>query len=269
MEAATATVHVQATIGSCSLNMSVTVPADQATVDDFLPLLQILDDKIVASAEREVEQQGKCISCQKGCGACCRQLVPLAPADARHLAQLVAGMPEPRRLEIVARFAAARRKLEANGFWQKLTNRHAWAENDVSAIGVEYFQLGIPCPFLEGESCSIHRDRPLTCREYLVTSPAENCANPSADSIDLVPLPAKVWLSAARCENNPAEQQRYVNWVPLIQALDWAAVNSVSPPEKPGPDLFRQLVEGLANTSNEPLLAAAKAQSVAENASTL
>ena len=38
-------------------------------------------------------------------------------------------------------------------------------------LGREYFQLGIPCPFLEEESCSIYHDRPITCREYLVTSP--------------------------------------------------------------------------------------------------
>ena len=82
----TATVQFEATVGSCSLNMSVDVPAGPTTVDDFLPLLQILDDKIVASAEKDVEQQGKCISCQKGCGACCRQLVPLSAADARHIA---------------------------------------------------------------------------------------------------------------------------------------------------------------------------------------
>ncbi len=41
-----------------------------------------------------------------------------------------------------------------------------------------YFHLGIACPFLEDESCSIHADRPISCREYLVTSPAVNCADP-------------------------------------------------------------------------------------------
>src|SRR5947208_3005137 len=38
----TATVHLEATIGSCALNMSVSVPVGAATVDDFFPLLQIL-----------------------------------------------------------------------------------------------------------------------------------------------------------------------------------------------------------------------------------
>src|SRR5262245_25009512 len=142
----TATVHLEATIGSCALNMSVGVPAGPATVDDFLPLLQILDDKIVASAEGDVQRQGTCISCQTGCGACCRQLVPLSPVDARHIARLVANMPEPRKTEIVGRFAAARQKLEETDFWQKLNNRQQWPQSDVSQIGVEYFRLGIACP---------------------------------------------------------------------------------------------------------------------------
>jgi Fe-S-cluster containining protein len=262
----TATVHLEATIGSCALNMSVSVPTGLATVDDFLPLLQILDDKIVASAEHDVQQQGKCISCQKGCGACCRQLVPLSPADARHIARLVADMPAPRRTEIVGRFAAARNKLEDAGFWERLNDRAQWPEGDVSQIGVEYFQLGIACPFLEDESCSIHRDRPLTCREYLVTSPAGNCASPSRDAIDCVPLPAKVWLSAARAESDFAKSERYIHWIALIQALDWAAENPSEPAAKPGPELLRQLIEGLSSTSNEPLLAASKSQSAAEKA---
>jgi Fe-S-cluster containining protein len=249
-------VQLEISIGGCNIQLSCSVPAGPATVADFLPLLQILDDKIVASAEADVQQQGKCISCQKGCGACCRQLVPLSPADARHIARLVDDMPGPRKSEILGRFAAARKKLEATGFWDKLNDRPHWPESDVSQIGVEYFRLGIACPFLEDESCSIHRDRPLTCREYLVTSPAENCASPSGESIDCVPLPAKVWLSAARAQSNPSEGDRYLRWIPLIQALDWAAENQAEPAAKTGPELLRQLIEGLANTSNEPLLAA-------------
>jgi len=248
----TATVHLEATIGSCALNLSVTVPAGPATVDDFLPLLQILDDKIVASAENDVQQQGKCISCQKGCGACCRQLVPLSPADARHNARLVENMPEPRKSEIFGRFTAARRRLEETGFWERLNNRREWPENDVSDIGVEYFRLGIACPFLEDESCSIHRDRPLTCREYLVTSPAANCSQPSRDSIECVPMPAKVWLSAARNES-AAPHERYVNWIPLIQALDWADEQAPPEPETAGPELLRRLITGLANSGTERL----------------
>lgn len=256
MVSQTATVEVQATIGSCSLNLSVGVPTGPAGVDEFLPLLQILSDKVVATAEADAAQRGKCISCQKGCGACCRQLVPLSPADARNIARLVAEMPEPRKSQIVERFVDARRRLRESGLWEKLDQRRNWPEAEVSAIGIEYFKQGIACPFLEEESCSIHRDRPLSCREYLVTSPAEHCATPSSESIECLPMPAKVWLSAARCEpETPAD--RYLNWVPLIQSLDWAAEHPAPPATKPGPEMLRQLIEGLSRTSNEILLPAA------------
>jgi Fe-S-cluster containining protein len=253
MSAPIATVEIQAKIGSCNLKMSVSCPTEPSRVDDFLPLLQILSDKVVAAAEADADRQGKCISCQKGCGACCRQLVPLSPSDARNIARLVAGLPADRQAEIRRRFAAARLTLEQSGMWKKLEQRRHWPEAEVSALGIEYFRLGIPCPFLEDESCSIHLDRPITCREYLVTSPAINCASPAADSIDCLPMPAKVWLSAARAETTEGTGP-YLNWIPLIQALDWVASQTEEPASKPGLELLKQLIEGLANTSTETLL---------------
>jgi Fe-S-cluster containining protein len=246
----TATVNLAATVGGCELKMSVTVPAGPTRIDDFLPLLQIVSDHVVGASEREAERQGKCVSCSKGCGACCRQLVPISPVDARNIARLVSEMPQPRKAEILARFTAARRRLEEADMWERLNRRQDWPEDGVSQIGLEYFYFGIPCPFLEDESCSIHRERPLTCREYLVTSPAENCANPAPDVIDWVPMLAKVWTVAARCEPG-ASEDRYLNWIPLVQALDWAADHPPPPAESSGPELLRQVLQRVGRTSQE------------------
>jgi Fe-S-cluster containining protein len=216
---------------------------------------------VVASAEQDGQERGACVSCKKGCGACCRQLVPISPVEARHVARLVEAMPEPRRSEIRRRFAMAHEKLEAAGLWKKLEERESWPETGVSDIGLEYFRQGIPCPFLEDESCSIHLDRPMTCREYLVTSPAENCSNPTPEGIEWLPMAAKVWVAAARCEPAPTGG-RYVNWIPLVQALDWAAEHSAPPPQKSGPELLRQVIESLANSGNmHHEMAAAEANS--------
>jgi Fe-S-cluster containining protein len=247
-----ATVRLEATLGDCELKMSVTVPTGPTRLDDMIPLLQILSDKVVAAGEQEVQRQGKCISCQKGCGACCRQLVPISPVEARHVARVVQSLPQARRTEIVRRFAEARRRLEESGMWQRLDDRQGWPEDCVSEIGLEYFHLGIPCPFLEEESCSIHLDRPMTCREYLVTSPAENCASPGPGKIDWVPMAAKVWVAAARCEPG-AINGRYLNWVPLIQAHDWAAENPEPPAQRSGPELLRQVIESLARSEVAPV----------------
>jgi hypothetical protein len=65
-------------------------------------------------------------------------------------------------------------------------------DSQFDELGHLYFEPAIACPFLEDESCSIHPDRPLACREYLVSSPASACAHPSPESIERVDLPLLV-----------------------------------------------------------------------------
>ncbi|MCC6539421.1 MAG: YkgJ family cysteine cluster protein, partial [Bryobacterales bacterium] len=74
-----------------------------------------------------------------------------------------------------------------------------------------FFALGIACPFLENESCSIHPDRPLICREHLVNTPAEWCAEPDRHPIRALPI-VRADTAVARAFENE-------RWVPLIDAL--------------------------------------------------
>lgn len=127
-----------------------------------------------ARAVARVEAEGKTISCRAGCGACCRQAVPIAASEARAVARHVAAMPEPRRSIIKSRFAAARAALDAAGVDHGPTALTEMTIEARPALGMTYFRAAVACPFLEDENCSIHPVRPLACREYLVTSPAEN-----------------------------------------------------------------------------------------------
>jgi hypothetical protein len=111
------------------------------------------------------------------------------------------------------------------------------AGRELRPLGLAYFRLGLACPFLEDESCSIHPDRPLACREYLVTSPAEECARPSAETVRTVPLPAEVG-AAVRALDRQASQHG-VGWVPLMLALEWAARHPEEPAAQPGTALLQ------------------------------
>jgi hypothetical protein len=106
-------------------------------------------------------------------------------------------------------------------------------------LGLRYFQLGLACPFLEDESCSIHANRPVACREYLVTSPAEACAQPAGGAVRDVPLPANVGR-AARAMDQQASGST-AGWVPLIFALEWAEAHPDEPAPRPGPVLLQEL----------------------------
>lgn len=240
------TANVELNVGDYRLQARITMPAGPTPIRLMLPVIQNFANALVDVAVKAVEDKGKKISCKAGCGACCRQLVPISETEARAIADLVEQLPEPRRAEIRERFAAARNRLQEAGMLDKLLHHERWAEDEVQQLGLDYFHLGIGCPFLEDESCSIHPERPITCREYLVTSPAENCAAPKAGAIDWVPLAGKVWTALARLDE-PPPGARYLRWVPLILAPEWAVDHPGQKPPRPGPEWLNELFTKLTN----------------------
>jgi Fe-S-cluster containining protein len=232
----TATAQIRLTIAGRPVPLEITVPQGPVQPRDLLPIFQGLAGVVVGLAVEEVERQGQSVSCRKGCGACCRQLVPVAESEAVRLANLVEALPEPRRTQIQERFAAAIRRLEAGGVAERLRDREG--AEPLRQLGLAYFALGVACPFLEEEACSIHPDRPLACREYLVTSPAEACAAPTAATVRPVPLPAGV-AGAARALDRTAGEGR-APWVPLVLAPEWAAAHLEQAAERTGPALLQE-----------------------------
>lgn len=227
------------------IELDVAVPTGEAKVDQLLPLARALTEQIVDITVTQVEQEGRKISCRAGCGACCRQLVPIGEAEARMIRDLVASLPEPRQSQVRARFAEALRRLDAAGLLAALRDRAGWDHARRREVGLAYFRQGVPCPFLEDESCSIHPERPIACREYLVTSPPEWCVEPRVDRVEGVKLPASVWSALARLDPVPPGQTS-IRWVPLILALEWTEANPEEPPPQLAADLFRQLFENIA-----------------------
>ncbi len=238
------TAHVVLKLPAGKIEVDLVVPAGPTRVDEILPLARALTDQIVDLTVTQLEKSGRTVSCRAGCGACCRQLVPIGEAEARAIADLVASFPEPRRSTVLARFAESLDRLDNAGLLDLLGNRANWDEDQRGEIGITYFRLGIACPFLEDESCSIHSERPIACREYLVTSPPERCANPRADQVEGVKLPSSVWTAVASLE--PVEPGvRLIPWVPLSLALDWAESHRAPPAEQPAPELVRRLFDNI------------------------
>jgi Fe-S-cluster containining protein len=110
--------------------------------------------------------------------------------------------------------------------------------------GMTYFRLGISCPFLEKESCSIYSDRPILCREFLVTSPAENCSQPTPETVHRVRLPLQLMTTVARFMPE-LDPPRFVLPVPLILALDWADDNPDASPLRTGIEWLSEIVNRL------------------------
>lgn len=221
------------------VRVEMAVPMGDVPMELLLPALRTTADAFVAYGAELSEAAGRPVSCAKGCGACCRQLIPLAHAEAREIAALVGGLPEPRRSEVTGRFEAALRRVEEAGLLPALEGRDGRLFNEAVDLGLAYLRLGIACPFLEDEACSIYPERPIACREYLVSSPPERCAPPTAETIEAVPLPTRVWAEAAR-EEKGVPGSDPAPCVPLVVALRWAAAGD-APPLRPGPELLQKV----------------------------
>jgi len=221
------TATLRLSVGDLRIAHPITVPSGPVPAADVVPALQGLVNAVVAAAEA-----GKAISCRKGCGACCRQLVPISRTEGERLLSTVAALPAERRAVLEGRFAAAEAVLAA----ADLKERKGRPDRELSTA---YFALGIPCPFLEEESCSIHPDRPLICREYLVTSPPELCAGPEQEGVTPVPVP-KVSLAARGLQDEREE------WFPLALLMDWAKRRPRAGARRTGPEWIQRFLKGMS-----------------------
>jgi len=207
-------------IGGEKLKLKLVVPQDEVPPESLLPILHELSNQIVGGLERKVDRnEGVEISCRKGCGACCRQHVPISPAEARLLSALIENMPDERRIRIKKRFKQAALRLQDSGLLQRAMYHNRLSEEETSAMVRDYFFLGIACPFLEDESCSIHPDRPLICREYLVISSPEHCATLDEDKIQRLDLPVSVSETFSTMDG--VSKKGANPYLPLIMALEW------------------------------------------------
>ena len=77
---------VGVTLGGERFEEHVPVPSELARPRDFVRTAQVLTDSLVAHA---IANTPEAISCRKGCGACCRQVVPISQPEARHIADLL------------------------------------------------------------------------------------------------------------------------------------------------------------------------------------
>jgi Fe-S-cluster containining protein len=236
--------HFELTAGGRTIEASVSLPVAEARLTDLLPVLMQFTNALVALAEDAAREAGKPVSCRAGCGACCRQLVPVSEPEALYLAELVEAMPPERAATVRERFRAAVEAL-GPGLVDRLRDTSGLKTmEDRRAIGLEYFRAGVACPFLENENCSIYENRPLSCREYLVSSPAVNCSHPTAETITMAPLPVKL-SEILYCFGDGKGRDR-TRWVPLALALVWAGAHAgEEQPRWPATALFERILRAI------------------------
>ena len=231
-----------------TVRVEMDVPMGEVPMERLLPALRTTADAFVAyGAELSAAARASPSPARRGAGPAAGSSSPSRHAEARQLATLVEELPEPRRSVVRERFADgpragsrrrdSSRRSTATGGWRAPARRSTSAST--------YFRLGIACPFLEDESCSIYEDRPIACREYLVTSPPAYCAAPTRRD--------RSSRSRSRRESGPRSRARRTGipdfdpatCVPLVLAPVWAARNPDARAPRPGPELLQKRLRAL------------------------
>jgi Fe-S-cluster containining protein len=209
------------------VEFEVLPPDAPARASDLFAMGCAVTERLVRAVTEAAALHGEVPSCGPGCGACCTQLVPISRIEALHLARLVEAMPEGRRRSLRRKFDDAVRRLEKAILLDPREPRGrttlAVVPHDGESLwdtaSRRYHALGLACPFLERGSCTIHAERPLVCREYLVTSPAERCARFTAE-VRALPRPVRMSEALAAVADELTGEP--VGQLPLVLALEWA-----------------------------------------------
>jgi Fe-S-cluster containining protein len=241
------TARLKLTVGDLAIDTPIAVPADATQPEAVLPALQRLINTVVDAAEAREKTGGREISCRKGCGACCRQLVPISRTETRAIRTLIAAQPPERQEILRQRFAAAATKLREAGLIEALLDPRQRVGKTDRDLSLAYFSQRFPCPFLEDESCSIHPDRPLVCREYLVTSPATACSDGAQDGVTPVAVP-KFSVGARGLERETPSRDAVDDWIPLALILETPAPKQ--PRSLPGPDWLKRFFAAFQASGN-------------------
>lgn len=193
-------------------------------------LMEILDvffaiaDRIFAKTGQELAQKKRPITCGPGCEKCCNQLVPVSDHEAFHLAQVVGAMPPERRREVESNFEKGIETLKEADLLERMEahfREHTHDTHEYRDIQTRYWNLGIPCPFLLNGSCSIHPERPITCRQYSVTSDPALCTKVFTGEVRIDEVEHPVDLAGAMAGFDGAGA-RSTRAVPVILALKHA-----------------------------------------------
>jgi len=223
------------------LRGQVQIPTGPLSLSEIVPSALELTNILASRANARSEKRGLPVSCKAGCGACCRQMVPLSIPEVFYLMERIAEMEPAARDVAVHKFMAIDRRLDAAGMVEPLLDLRVAADPQ-RALNQTYFEMKMACPFLVEESCSIHPARPVACREYSVTNDPKFCGNPYAGGIEKVPMPlplsaALAWLASERLGVPPM-------LVPLTLAPRWASENAELAEQRwPGVELFSHFMK--------------------------
>lgn len=229
-----------------NMRVVLPVPAQEVNLTALLPIIQHFTSGIAQHMAGVAAKSGEPIRCGPKCGACCRQLVPISSFEAEFLASWIRSLPMDQQATLAGKFRQALLTLQQKGVLSRLNpEMFELSPEDFKALNQEYFAAWVSCPFLVDESCSIHPIRPLICREYMVVTPPEYCAEPGHTAARGVVLPVRPSRALIKLSKRVEDDGQ--GWLPLVFLLSWMTAN-IEPGKAitgPGPAVIQEFIAAL------------------------
>ena len=153
---------------------------------------KVIRDEEVKECNKELIEQlteeGKTISCKKGCNYCCFQYISSSIAEGILIVDYLY-----RNDSILRTFIKNYEKWKESAGTASREITSAWTRSFLSKsnsfvsfedVKGQYYDLQIPCPFLINSSCSVYAVRPLVCASFYSASPPELCAPTTKEEPD-------------------------------------------------------------------------------------
>lgn len=197
----------------------------QAKLSEIIPPARELCEKLSLAMVNKLHRNGECVTCHKGCSACCSYLIPLSVPEAFLLREEVLAMPQQRGGIMLQSFLDSAKKILDSGFQEYCVNdsSHTNVPIQNSQLSKWYAELNLTCPFLSDGVCTTYEQRPIACREHFVTGSASLCEARREDGPDVVKMP----VSILECVGQLAAEmeQSDVEAIMMPLALPWTQEN--------------------------------------------
>jgi Fe-S-cluster containining protein len=250
MPTSTERLNLSITTTAGELHAQLDVPHGFVPITAIVPVVRSLGEQAQHLEETNMRQAGHTISCQKGCAACCRILIPVSPPEAFSLLDAFNQLPPDQQARVRRNLTEAHHRLQEAGLLDTLRNLAESSEtpsdDELEPINQAYYALRLPCVFLEQELCTIYDERPSGCRSHLASTPPEWCQDMERRPVRILDVPVRAGtvlsLLWAKLTNSTPRL------IPLPVALEWAeAHQDLRSQTWQGAELFEGTMEGLGN----------------------
>jgi Fe-S-cluster containining protein len=206
-----------------STQFRIRVEDKQAKLADIVPMARLLSTRIIQSVQNILAGNGIAVPCGKGCAVCCHYLTLLSVPEAFRMMEEIMLMPQEQFndvkqycLKIAEQYE---KQLLKYGAFNVSLNTNIVNEPQLMEIAEWYFKKKLPCPFLHNNLCTIYGQRPVACREYLVSGSVLRCQANDDETARKVRVPILIAnaLTFLSSELEHREQERVA--VPYI--FDW------------------------------------------------